>query len=418
MKIILSVLLLFFSQIAHAQEAAQQLFHQYKSGLFQIQIIELGSGTKSAIGSGFGVGEQHFIATNYHVVSDYVQFPQKYRIQYLTATGEKGDLTLQDFDVVNDLALLKAAKANSSAAPFSLAKQLPVQGAPIYSLGNPHDLGMIVVPGTFNGLKKTSFYQRIHFTGSINPGMSGGPVVNDQGQVVGVNVATAGNQIGFLIPLSKLNSLLDSFERPVLPAEFKNKIRRQLLQNQEKLISQLLSIEWKVSQLGKAMVPDSVTDFMSCWGNSNAENEEAQYLSVENRCRLGEQIYINRQFQTGAVEMEFEWLESDKFGNHKFYRFFSDRVSGAGPGNPATKDDVSNYRCQNKAHKNTNQVTSKTVFCLRAYDDYSDLYDVLFIGATLDHSTAGLISHFTLSGVSQPSALAFTQRFLEAISWQ
>lgn len=418
LKQVLALIFLLASVNVSAQERAQQLFNHYKSGLFQIQIIELGSGNKSAIGSGFGINNSGLIATNYHVVSDFVQYPDKYRIQFLSATGAEGDLTLHNFDVVNDLAILRLEQIPSEYLPFELADKLPVQGVPIYSLGNPHDLGMIVVPGTFNGLKKTSFYQRIHFTGSINPGMSGGPVVNAEGQVVGVNVATAGNQIGFLIPLKKLQNLADQPDTQIHAENFKLKIEQQLMDNQQELVSSLLNSDWKKSKLGKALVPDAVAEFISCWGDSNAEDSKAQFLSVENRCRLGEQIYINRHFQTGAVEMEFEWLESETFSPRKFYTFYSDRVIGAGPGNPSNKDDVTNYQCQNSAHKNSHGVSSKTIFCLRAYKHYKRLYDVLFIAATLDHEQAGLISHYTLSGVAENTAKAFTEQFLEAISWQ
>ena len=100
------------------------------------------------------------------------------------ADGTSEHLELVNFDVVNDLALVKTKQPVSSALAFSLADALPQQGVPIYSLGNPHDFGMIVVPGTFNGLKTNSFYQRIHFTGSINPGMSGGPAVDGRGHVI------------------------------------------------------------------------------------------------------------------------------------------------------------------------------------------------------------------------------------------
>ena len=63
---------------------------------------------------------------------------------------------------------------------FEISDTTPTKGEELFSLGNPHDLGMIVVPGTYNGLKKESFNDRIHFTGSVNSGMSGGPVVNAQ----------------------------------------------------------------------------------------------------------------------------------------------------------------------------------------------------------------------------------------------
>ncbi len=43
--------------------------------------------------------------------------------------------------------------------------------------------------GTYNGLVQRSFYPRIFFGGALNPGMSGGPALDDAGQVVGVNVS-------------------------------------------------------------------------------------------------------------------------------------------------------------------------------------------------------------------------------------
>ncbi|MFT4993186.1 MAG: serine protease Do [Paraglaciecola sp.] len=412
-------LLSLFSVFALSQQTAQNLFSQHQKALYQIRIIELSSGNKSSIGSGFQIDEDGAMVTNYHVVSEYLFYPEKYRIEFLAVDGQKGDLQLLDFDVVNDLALVKKTTENEQPPAFSLAQSLPLQGSTIYSLGNPHDLGMIVVPGTFNGLKKNSFYQRIHFTGAINPGMSGGPVVNPQGEVVGVNVATAGNQIGFLIPLEKLQALAASSDKaPVLVSDYKHKIRQQLIDNQDRLFSYINEQEWEVNPLGKARVPTKVTDFMSCWGDSNSSNEDTIFLSVENRCRLDEQIYLHKGFATGRLELEFEWLDGEELGQHRFYALYSDSISGAGAGNSVTKTDVTNFKCQKNKVTNINDVTSKTVLCLRAYKDFASLYDVLFIGATLDHAKQGLISHFTLAGVTQDSALSFTKQFMDSISWQ
>lgn len=413
-------LLLLLSSTINAQNTAQNVFHNFKDALFQIQIIELASGNKSSIGSGFLVNDQSQLVTNYHVISDYVHNAEQYKIQYLDANGKTGELRLLTFDVVNDLAFVEAKVPIKPQRHFKMANELPSQGMPIYSLGNPHDLGMIVVPGTFNGLKKTSFYHRIHFTGSINPGMSGGPVVNESGDVIGVNVSTAGNQIGFLVPLDKITELLQQplFSTPYQDSAFESLINQQLTQNQSKLINQITSASWTKSQLGQALVPDKIVDFISCWGDSNASDKKAKFLSIENRCRLDEQIYVNRGLQTGAVEMEFEWLSSDQWQSHKFYNFYTQNTSGAGPGNPARKDDVSNYQCQSDITVNKHKVKSKTSFCLRAYKQYTGLYDVLYVAASLDHHQAGLISHFTLAGVNKESALAFSQRFMDAIEWQ
>ena len=418
MRILLVVFSMFCS-LAHSQQIAQNLFGQYRTALYQIKIIELESGNKSSIGSGFQIDISGNVVTNYHVVSKYVYNPDKFRIEYLAHDGSQGQLQLVDVDVVNDLALVRKVDLSEQENAFPIAQTLPLQGSDIYSLGNPHDLGMIVVPGTFNGLKKSSFYQRIHFTGSINPGMSGGPVVNKNGEVMGVNVATAGNQIGFLIPLEKIQALLKSQDAQVLKSEqFKPRIQTQLLANQNKLFSLLNNQTWQTTELGDAIIPSKITDFISCWGGSNTSDKEALYLSVENRCQLDEQIYLHHDLRTGGVEVEFEWLDGKSLGEHRFYNFYSQSITGAGAGNNATKTDVTNFICEQDKVTNINVVTNKTVMCLRAYKDFEKLYDVLFVAATLDHSQQGLISHFTLAGVSKESALVFTQKFMDAIAWQ
>ncbi|ABG42518.1 peptidase S1 and S6, chymotrypsin/Hap [Paraglaciecola sp. T6c] len=408
-----------YSAMGFAQQTAQNLFSHYQSALYQIRIIELGSGNKSSIGSGFQINDSGVLVTNYHVVSEFVYFPEKYRIEYLAADGSVGDLSLVNIDVVNDLALVQVKSGSSSAGFFSLSASLPEQGSSIYSLGNPHDLGMIVVPGTFNGIKKNSFYQRIHFTGSINPGMSGGPVVNPEGQVVGVNVATAGNQIGFLVPLTKIHTLIDADDfTPLAPDDYKKVIASQLMVNQQRLFERLERGVWKSNELGGAKIPTLEGALLSCWGDSNSADQEALYLSVENRCSLDEEIFLHGGLRTGGIEIEFEWLESGEFGAHRFYDFFSGSISGAGAGNQASKNDVSNYQCKQDIVANTHDVKTKSILCLRAYKEFAHLYDVLYIGATLNHESQGLISHFTLAGVSQESATRFTKQFVGAIAWQ
>lgn len=413
------LLLFIFSAHAHSQQTAQNLFSHYQTALYQIRIIELESGNKSSIGSGFQIDVNGNILTNYHVVSEYVFTPEKYRMEYLSSDGSSGTLALINFDVVNDLALVRKTTLTASEDAFTIASQLPGQGTTIYSLGNPHDLGMIVVPGTFNGIKKNSFYQRIHFTGAINPGMSGGPVVNADGEVVGVNVATAGNQIGFLIPLSKVQRLAAKQQDEILATEqFKTTIQQQLTSNQADIITQLLQSTWQNNPLGEASVPTKIGDFLSCWGDSNTNDNEALFLSVENRCRLDEQIFLNGGLRTGGIELEFEWLNGKELGQHRFYSLYSRSLVGAGAGNMATKNDVTNYQCEQNKVTNKNQVNSKTILCLRAYKEFEGLYDVLFIGATLDHDQQGLISHFTLAGVAKESALSFTKQFMDAVAWQ
>jgi len=273
MKAIITFMLLLSSYASYGTEQAEQIFHQLAPSLYQIRLIDKASGEKSSIGSGFQITEDGLIATNYHVVSSFARHPQKYRIEYMDHLGNKAPLTLQSVDVINDLALVKR-ETNIRMEFFQIAEKPPIKGEELYSLGNPHDLGMIVVPGTYNGLKKDSFNDRIHFTGSVNPGMSGGPVVNSSAQVVGINVATSGNQIGFLVPHQKLLALFKAYQlKP--PTSIEAQMSTQLAHNQKKLISTLLASPWQQKPLGNGLIPTIDAPFIRCWGESNADKNDA-----------------------------------------------------------------------------------------------------------------------------------------------
>ena len=225
-------------------DTARDLFADYKSAILQIRIIDLTSGSKSTIGSGFPVDDSGLIATNYHVIQLAASEPQQYRIEYLTESNKTGELSLVDVDVVNDLALVKATDLDRKF--INLAPKEPEIGMPVYALGNPLDLGLTVVPGTYNGINRAGYHPRVHFTGSLNPGMSGGPTIDREGQVVGINVATAGNQVSFLVPVSRLQALVGGYKtRGAALANMQAYIGAQLLADQQEKFSRLLARDWQ-----------------------------------------------------------------------------------------------------------------------------------------------------------------------------
>ena len=131
LRILVILLSLVFAP-AHSQQTAQSLFGQYQNALYQIKIIDLESGNKSSIGSGFQVDLQGNIVTNYHVVSEYIYYPEKFRIEYMDHLGQEGQLQLIDLDVINDLALVRKVQLNDTESAFPIALSLPEQGSDIY----------------------------------------------------------------------------------------------------------------------------------------------------------------------------------------------------------------------------------------------------------------------------------------------
>src|ERR1044071_195931 len=97
---------------ARAASTAQTLFSTYQNSIFQIRLLELASGSKSSIGSGFQVTADGLLATNYHVIAAAAHKPEKYRVEYVDSAGNVGELKLVNLDVVNDLALVRLDSAD------------------------------------------------------------------------------------------------------------------------------------------------------------------------------------------------------------------------------------------------------------------------------------------------------------------
>jgi serine protease Do len=426
LKILLGLLFCWHISSFSQNENARTLFADNKTTILQIRVIDITSGSKTVIGSGFVVDAKGLIATNYHVIQLAASKPEQYRIEYLTAADKTGELQLVDVDVVNDLALVRAQHA--IAQPMSLAVSEPPVGVPVFALGNPLDLGLTVVPGTYNGINQSSYHPRVHFTGSLNSGMSGGPTLSEAGQVIGVNVSTAGNQISFLVPVTALHRLIAEYQdRTVALDDMTQRIGQQLFDDQEEKFSRMLTLDWSTMPLGQAQIIDELEPFVKCWGGSNSSSEKAQFLSADRTCRSEDNIYLREKFNSGIIEYQFFWLEADKLNAPQFYAYYQRLFADFVPGNSAEEKDAGDFVCDDQfvssgtndipQQKAINKRKTKAVFCARAYKDYPQLYDVLFLQGTVDNAHAAFLSHFTLAGVSQKNAQAFVRKFMGVAKW-
>lgn len=413
------VILVMKSGPTQAQDA-RSLFSEFSNRIYQIRIIDSSSGKQAGLGSGFLISSDGLVVTNYHVIAEYANHPERYSMEFVVNDGGKGELSLVNLDVVNDLALLRLHDAPGYY--LTLASRLPAHGESIYSLGNPHDLGWTVIPGTYNGVAAHSVYERIHFSGSVNPGMSGGPVLNAAGRVIGVNVATAGNQLSFLVPLNRLSAFITGSSATVMDLDrIDGLVAKQIRANQQAIVGQLLDSPWATADFGDAVVPGEIATHIRCWGYSD-DDPEIRYTHSATSCSSEEQIYLSNDFNTGNIAYQFNWLESDELNTLQFYNMYKEKIASAYPDNDAGKEDVTEFVCHDdfigSASLSGTKVVTKTAFCVREYKKYRGLYDVLFFGASVHKRRSGLISHFTMAGVEQEPALAFTRKFISSIQWK
>ena len=117
-----------------------------------------------------------------------------------------------------DLAVLRITGARNLPAPLDATTDPPVsETLPVYIFGfpggrkgKPENPLITIVKGTVAGLRfdEKNQLNDVHINGDLNPGNSGGPVVDDTGRLIGVLVAgVRGKQIGFAIPTRQLNEM-------------------------------------------------------------------------------------------------------------------------------------------------------------------------------------------------------------------
>src|SRR5829696_4736637 len=222
---------------------ASRIYANGKPSLFQVRILTATGRSQAAAGSGFVVSRDGLAITNYHVVAKLVVDPSRYVAEAVSTAGERDDLTVLKIDVLHDLALVRINKRRDW-PPLRISSRPLIQGERLYSLGNPLDLGFAISEGSFNGLISRPYYPQILFSGAINSGMSGGPAVDEAGDVIGVNVSKRldGEQISFLVPAEFVTTLIEQGKAvTVQPTqqEFRSEIGRQLLTHQTLMADQL-----------------------------------------------------------------------------------------------------------------------------------------------------------------------------------
>ncbi len=396
-----------------AQPETQVVFDRYKDSIVQIRILEASTGAKAVLGSGFLISADGRIVTNYHVISDLIQKPGQYRAEIVHANGKLGALRVLNFDVVHDLALVRTDVAVSSHLRLSSASV--EKGFRVYSLGSPLDLGMTIVEGTYSGLLEESLYEKIHFTGSINAGMSGGPALLADGSVIGVNVATAGNQVSFLVPAAYVIQLIESTPADTHAAPGLAQVRAQLLRNQDSYMARLLATPLPTAVMGHYRVPGKIAPYIKCWGDSNRQNDNL-FVTVAQQCSTDDDLYLSRTQNTGIISYKYDLISSDQLNRFRFYMLYEKYFKASYNPIMAGKEDVSKYLCHTDFVTNKG-VRFKTVLCLRRYLSMDGLYDAELKAATLDSNTAGLQTTLVLAGVSFDNALRFTRAYLDAIAW-
>lgn len=397
-----------------SEVATPSVFRRFANRVIRIQVSEAGSGAKAVVGSGFFVDDAGHLLTNFHVVADVVQHPDRYRIAFGDGQTPGDSATILAIDVIHDLAVLQTPP--EPRPHFTLATLHVHQGDRLYSLGYPEDLGLAIVEGTYNGLLKHTLYPKLHFTGSLNPGMSGGPTITADGRVVGINVSTAGNQLSFLVPASDAVALVARATAPGYrpPARMLDDVAHQMMAYQDVYLNRLFTDSTKTVDLGPYRVPTEPAPFFRCWGDAPDEGNRP-YVRTIHRCSTDDQVYLASDESSGVVELTHELLTSTSLSVARFYALYT-QTFGRDNTPSGDEDEVTSWRCATRNLTN-GTMDLRTVVCLRAYRKLAGLYDGVIKVAALGQRRAGLVSTLTLSGASFSNIQRLTTRFLREFRW-
>lgn len=177
---------------------------------------------QQGLGSGFILDKEGHILTNNHVVEG------AQLIEVTLSNKKKYKATKVGFDAVHDIALLQIHNAPDLQPAVLADSGSLVVGQRVYAVGNPFGFSGTMTRGIISALRSVQLPSgnkidnAIQTDASVNPGNSGGPLLNSRGEVIGITTMIASNPnggaeqsagIGFAIPVATAKAVLDDFAR-------------------------------------------------------------------------------------------------------------------------------------------------------------------------------------------------------------
>ncbi len=163
--------------------------------------------TDGGHGSGVIISKEGLMLTAYHVISGV----NKIEVQF--NTGLVLNAEVMAFDQESDIAILDITGSGYTALPF--ANEKAQLGDEVLTIGTPAglDLGQSISKGILSGQRLIEGQKYIQSDLSISPGNSGGPLINDSGEIIGIiksKIVGEGIEgIGFAIPISEVIKIMN-----------------------------------------------------------------------------------------------------------------------------------------------------------------------------------------------------------------
>ena len=183
------------------------------------------SDSEGSQGSGVVVDGRGYIVTNNHVISEAAASPGKFKLTVIFNDGKETPANLVGRDPETDLAVLKVDNVDKltvarlgDSSKLRVGDQVMAAGAPL-GLRSTDTQGIIsalhrAVPLSGEGSDTKTVIDAVQTDASINHGNSGGPLVNMNSEVIGINTASkslsdSASGLGFAIPVNEVKSVIE-----------------------------------------------------------------------------------------------------------------------------------------------------------------------------------------------------------------
>ena len=395
-------------------ENARDVLTRVRPAIVQIKGF-FGANTAQAFhGTGFAVAPNGVLLTNYHVVAEQVHFPEKYRLEYYTPEGRTGKITVLAIDVLHDLAVVRADGFAST--PLALEAVVPAKGERAYSIGFPLDVGLTITEGVSNGRVEDSFDARIHYSGAINGGMSGGPALNAGGKVIGINVSGYRFEqlVSFLVPAEHARALIEKgLKAPISDRDAKKEVAVQLRAHSAQLLQSLDGAMVTEATAGYEL-PAKLKPFLAC--NASGDPSSDQPVQTERiNCSAKAGLYVQQGMYSGDLKYSHYVLTTDKLDAWRFAQRLSSLSQASG--SFGSRKHVGPFACKNSAVK-LQGFDASLMVCVRNYRKFEGLYDITARVVSLNQPAKGFASHLDMYGVEFDAGMRFVRRYVEAMRWK
>jgi serine protease Do len=279
----------------------------------------------NVIGSGFFIDRQGHLLTNYHVIQsevdpEYEGFSRAY-IRLRENNGQKIPVKVLGWDPEFDLALVKAPVDSDSYIPLSYWSRASL-GDTVKALGSPLGLEATITSGVVSNVERSNFNTgfRLQVDVPVNPGNSGGPLVNTLGESVGVIFAGVQpfHGLNFAIPTDYVHRLLPRLYQGQKIEHFRLGI--QIIKDDQDFVINYVEPRSPADYAGIA-----VGDILkSIDGKSILRLEDAQHALLDNTWGSLTEVVWEREGEVFSAfilpdkKASYPWreaLDCDDFGN-------------------------------------------------------------------------------------------------------